>query len=119
MVALVERMLRKTGTPPVFGAKTVASLFSEARTAPDKTAIERQIAATDKQIDQLVYELCGLTEEGIRTVEGERGGRTRNSGRAPVLPKRTNGSLGRETVELTENKGKGQPDFLDCSGRAL
>jgi len=27
----------------------------KARTAPDKTAVERQIAATDKQIDQLVY----------------------------------------------------------------
>jgi len=41
----------------------------KARTAPDKTAIERQIAATDKQIDQLVYELYGLTEEEIRIVE--------------------------------------------------
>jgi hypothetical protein len=30
-----------------------------ARTAPDKTAIGRQIAATDKQIDALVYELYG------------------------------------------------------------
>jgi hypothetical protein len=42
-----------------------------ARTAPDKTAIERQIAATDKQIDQLVYELYGLTEEEIRIMEGD------------------------------------------------
>ena len=41
-----------------------------ARTAPDKTAIERQIAATDKQIDALVYELYGLTEDEIRIVEG-------------------------------------------------
>jgi hypothetical protein len=29
----------------------------------------RQIAATDKQIDQLVYELYGLTEAKIRTVD--------------------------------------------------
>jgi len=42
----------------------------KARTAPDKTAIKRQIAATDKQIDQLVYGLYGLTEEEIRIVEG-------------------------------------------------
>jgi hypothetical protein len=35
----------------------------------DKTAIERQIAATDRQIYQLVYELYGLTEEEIRIVE--------------------------------------------------
>jgi hypothetical protein len=32
-------------------------------TAPDKTAI-------DRQIDQLVYELYGLTEEETRIVEG-------------------------------------------------
>jgi hypothetical protein len=31
----------------------------------------RQIVATDKQIDKLVYELYGLTEEEIRIVEGE------------------------------------------------
>jgi len=30
----------------------------------------RQIAATDKQIDQLVYELYGLTEAEIRIVVG-------------------------------------------------
>jgi hypothetical protein len=28
------------------------------------------IVATDKQIDALVYELCGLTEEEIGIVEG-------------------------------------------------
>jgi len=42
----------------------------KARTVPDKTAIERQIAATDKQIDELVYELYGLTKAEIRVVEG-------------------------------------------------
>jgi hypothetical protein len=35
----------------------------------EKTAIQRQIDATDKQIDQLVYEVYGLTDEEIRTVE--------------------------------------------------
>jgi hypothetical protein len=44
--------------------------LSKARTAPDKTAIVRQIVATDKQIDQLVYELHGLMEEGIRVSWG-------------------------------------------------
>jgi len=29
-----------------------------------------QIAAADRQIDQLVYELYGLSEEEIRIVEG-------------------------------------------------
>jgi hypothetical protein len=32
--------------------------------------LQRQIAATDKQIDALVYELYGLTEDEIRIVEG-------------------------------------------------
>jgi hypothetical protein len=35
----------------------------------EHTAIERQIQATDAQIDQLVYQLYGLTEEEIRIVE--------------------------------------------------
>jgi hypothetical protein len=32
--------------------------------------LQRQIEATDQQIDQLVYELYGLTEEEIKIVEG-------------------------------------------------
>jgi len=32
--------------------------------------IQREIEATDAQIDRLVYELYGLTEEEIRVVEG-------------------------------------------------
>lgn len=36
----------------------------------DETGIELQVAATDKQIDELVYELYGLTEEEIGIVEG-------------------------------------------------
>ena len=34
-----------------------------------KTAIERRIKSTDRQIDELVYELYGLTEKEIRIVE--------------------------------------------------
>ncbi|MCA1717126.1 MAG: hypothetical protein LC781_09890 [Actinobacteria bacterium] len=34
--------------------------------------IGRQIEATDRQIDCLVYELYGLTEEEIAIVEGNR-----------------------------------------------
>jgi hypothetical protein len=32
--------------------------------------IEHQITATDRQIDRLVYELYGLTDEEIAIVEG-------------------------------------------------
>jgi hypothetical protein len=35
-----------------------------------KTVLQRQIEATDRQIDLLVYELYGLTEEEIAIVEG-------------------------------------------------
>ncbi|MBI4685359.1 MAG: hypothetical protein HY755_09185 [Nitrospirae bacterium] len=40
--------------------------LSSAKTDHEKTSLQRQIEATDKQIDQLVYELYGLTEEEIR-----------------------------------------------------
>lgn len=58
MVALVEQML------------TLHRDLAVAKTAHDKILVERQIAATDKQIDRLVYELYGLTEEEIAVVEG-------------------------------------------------
>jgi hypothetical protein len=39
------------------------------KTDHEKTLIQRQIEATDRQIDKLVYELYGLTEEEIKIVE--------------------------------------------------
>jgi len=39
------------------------------RTDHEKTVLHRQIETTDRQIDQLVYELYGLTEEEIAIVE--------------------------------------------------
>ena len=57
MVALVRQMLELH--------KQLASV----KTGHDKTVIQRQIDATDRQIDQLVYELYGLTEEEVRIVE--------------------------------------------------
>ncbi|MBI4384395.1 MAG: Eco57I restriction-modification methylase domain-containing protein [Nitrospinae bacterium] len=44
--------------------------LASARTAHDKTVLQRQIAATDGEIDRLVYELYGLTAEEIAIVEG-------------------------------------------------
>jgi|AntAceMinimDraft_8_1070364.scaffolds.fasta_scaffold09199_2 type I restriction-modification system DNA methylase subunit/predicted type IV restriction endonuclease len=43
--------------------------LQSARTEHERSLIKRQIDATDKQIDQLVYELYGLTDEEIRIVE--------------------------------------------------
>jgi Tfp pilus assembly PilM family ATPase len=37
----------------------------------EKKIIQKQIAITDKQIDQLVYDLYDLTEEEIKIVEGD------------------------------------------------
>jgi hypothetical protein len=45
-----------------------------ARTPLEKTALERQIAATDAQIDHLVDDLYGLTEKEIKIVEGTNAG---------------------------------------------
>jgi type I restriction-modification system DNA methylase subunit len=52
--------------------KLVLKLYTElyeAKTPNNKQRIQRQIDATDKQIDKLVYELYGLTEDEINIVE--------------------------------------------------
>jgi type I restriction-modification system DNA methylase subunit len=43
--------------------------LAAAKTPHEKTALQNQIDATDRQIDRLVYELYGLTDEEIRIVE--------------------------------------------------
>jgi len=43
--------------------------LSTAKTPQEKTALERQITAADTQIDRLVYDLYGLTDGEIKTVE--------------------------------------------------
>ena len=57
MVALVDQML------------DLHKQLALAKTDHDKTVIQRQIDATDWQINQLVYELYGLTKEEINIVE--------------------------------------------------
>ena len=57
MVSLVESMLK------------LHKDLAAAKTPDAKTRLQRQIAATDNEIDQLVYELYGLTAEEIRIVE--------------------------------------------------
>ncbi len=44
--------------------------LATANTAHDKALLQRQINATDNQIDKLVYELYCLTEEEVKIVEG-------------------------------------------------
>ncbi|MBN1814559.1 MAG: hypothetical protein JXA14_22155, partial [Anaerolineae bacterium] len=59
-VALVERML------------ALHRKLAAATLPADKRLYQRQIDATDAQIDALVYELYGLTEEEIEIVEASR-----------------------------------------------
>ena len=44
--------------------------LSTAKSEAQKEVIQRQIDSTDREIDKLVYELYGLTEEEIKIVEG-------------------------------------------------
>lgn len=59
MVQLVEQML------------ALHKQLPEAKTGQEQTLIQRQIDATDRQIDKLVYELYDLTEDEIKIVEGQ------------------------------------------------
>ena len=43
--------------------------YYEARMERDKEIYERQIKIIDEQIDRLVYDLYGLTDEEIKVVE--------------------------------------------------
>jgi hypothetical protein len=45
--------------------------YYKARMGQDKKLYELQIRIVDKQMDRLVYELYGLTEEEIGIAEGE------------------------------------------------
>ena len=44
--------------------------LGSAKSAAKKAVIQRQIDATDREIDRLVYDLYGLTKEEIAIVEG-------------------------------------------------
>ncbi len=49
--------------------KSQSESIGSIRTPQEQTALQRQIDATDRQIDQLVYQLYGLTDDEIRIVE--------------------------------------------------
>ena len=56
-MALVESMLE------------LQKKYHETRMDRDKEIYERQIKIVDAQIDRLVYDLYGLTEEEVKVVE--------------------------------------------------
>ena len=57
MVGLVKRLL------------DLNKQLAEAKVPQAKTVLQRQIEAADRQIDELVYGLYGLTDEEIKIVE--------------------------------------------------
>ena len=48
-----------------------ATLMAADRVTQTSQPLRNAVAATDQQIDALVYELYGLTEEEIKLVEGK------------------------------------------------
>ncbi len=58
MVQLVEQMLILNKKLP------------EAKTGHEQTLIPRHVNMTNPQVDKLVYELYGMTEDEIKIVEG-------------------------------------------------
>jgi hypothetical protein len=61
MVSLVDQML------------TLHKQLTEVHSPQENITIQRRIEATDDQINALVYELYGLTEEEIKIVEATQG----------------------------------------------
>lgn len=59
MVAMVERMMALQGR------------LMTAKDAPGEKLIRQQIAALDRQIDRLVYQLYGLTDAEVAIVEAD------------------------------------------------
>ena len=51
---------------------TLQKQLRAAGSEAERNVTQKQIEATDRQIDALVYELYGLSEEEIAVVEGER-----------------------------------------------
>jgi hypothetical protein len=60
LVGLVDKML------------ALVPKLRAARTDAERAALQNAVTATDQQIDTLVYELYGLTEDEIKLVEGQK-----------------------------------------------
>jgi hypothetical protein len=58
LVGLVDRML------------VLMPKLRAAKSESEKATLQNAVAATDRQIDELVYELYGLTDEEIALAEG-------------------------------------------------
>jgi hypothetical protein len=73
------------------GMLSLHKLLAAAKTPHEQKSLETQIGATDRQIDNLVYELYGLTPEEIQIVEnaGADPATSKDAAETPAVP--TNG----------------------------
>ena len=76
MVGLVETMttadsLQLAASGPDDYEMRIVKDLPKAKTPHEQESSQRQIAATNKHIDQLVYELYRLTENETQTARGE------------------------------------------------
>ncbi|MFI5166433.1 MAG: Eco57I restriction-modification methylase domain-containing protein [Thermoanaerobaculales bacterium] len=71
LVSRAERSRHDRMVERVDGMLALHTKLAAARTDHEKTVLQRQIDATDREIDILVYELYGLTDEEIKIVEGQ------------------------------------------------
>jgi hypothetical protein len=58
--------------PSAGSGQALHKQLPKAKTPHEQESLQRQIAATDKQIDTLVFDLYGLSIVEVRTVEGHR-----------------------------------------------
>ena len=65
-----QRIILKTSAS--FAPLRLYSILIHRKVCPEKSAIQRQIDATNRQIDELVYELGVYHAGGVRLGEGER-----------------------------------------------
>lgn len=84
IVSLVERTL------------DLHQRLSAAAHPEDKTRLQRQINITDQEIDRLVYDLYGLTEEEITIVEEAAEGHPRISSKEEDKHGSERGHIGRD-----------------------
>jgi type I restriction-modification system DNA methylase subunit/predicted type IV restriction endonuclease len=72
-IKIIDKSNSKSVNSIISLVSTILSLYKKlplAKTDQEKTIIQRQIDSADRRIDELVYELYGLTEEEIEIVEG-------------------------------------------------
>jgi hypothetical protein len=67
---MMAERTERTRDPSAGSGQALHKQLPKAKTPHEQESLKRTIAATDKRIDALVYELCGMMEGEIRIIEG-------------------------------------------------